>query len=275
MLKLFVYYFDFLHTLSKNLKRLATHILKTFVFCLQAVNVVLSDESLPNDSVAPNSLPTSSGNGETSDNAPSVSGKSSDKAVDVSVPETSTFTSGIQSICVRGGRPLHISAIQYRGRGVRARGGPARACGCGVCTHGGAARARGCGTHNINRNTVTWDSLDGAFINPNSQKVYLEHPGPSRAISSVEKPMNIFMHLLTDNVFQIICHETNRYHQQNAPNDNYWNDVTPTEMIAFFRVNITMGILRLPKISDYWKRSGVLEVSWFRSIFRRKRFMIS
>ena len=79
-----------------------------------------------------------------------------------------------------------------------------RACGRGVCTHGGAARARGCGTHNINRNTVTWGSLDGAFINPNSQKVYLEHPGPSRAISSVEKPMNIFMHLLTDNVFQII-----------------------------------------------------------------------
>ena len=175
MLKLFVYYFDFLHTLSKNLKRLATHILKTFVFCLQAVNVVLSDESLPNDSVAPNSLPTSSGNGETSDNAPSVSGKSSDKAVDVSVPETSTFTCFIKSVCVRGGRPLHIPAIQHRGRGVRTRGGPARACGRGVRTRGsavrargGAARARGRGAHNINRNTVTWDSLGGEFINTNS-----------------------------------------------------------------------------------------------------------
>ena len=87
--------------LSKNLKCLATHILKTFLFCFQAVDVVLSDESLPNDSLAANSLPAPSDNGETSDNAPSVpsvNGKSSDKAVDVSVPETSTFTSSIQNV---------------------------------------------------------------------------------------------------------------------------------------------------------------------------------
>ena len=210
--------------LSKNIKCLATHIiLKNFLFCFQTVDVVLSDESLPNDSLAANSLPAPSDNGETSDNTPpvpSVNGKSSDKAVDVSVPETSTFTSGIQSVCVRGGRPLHIPAIQYRGRGVGTRGGPARACGRGVRTCGGAVSARGAaaracgrGAHNINRNTVTCDSLDDEFINPNSQKVYLEHPGPTKAISSVEKPMDIFMHLLTDNVLQIICHETNRYHQ--------------------------------------------------------------
>ena len=196
--------------LSKNIKCLATHIiLKTFLFCFQTADVVLSDESLPNDSLAANSLPAPSDNGETSDNTPSVpsvNGKSSDKAVDVSVPETSTFTSGIQSVCVRGGRPLHIPAIQYRGRGVGTRGGPARA-------RGAAARACGRGAHNINRNTVTCDSLDDEFINPHSQKVYLEHPGPTKAISSVEKPMDIFMHLLTDNVLQIIRHETNRYHQ--------------------------------------------------------------
>ena len=55
-------------------------------------------------------------------------------------------------------------------------------------------------------------------------------------------------------------------------NDNSWEDVTPTEMIAFFGVNIAMGMARLPEISDYWKRSGVMEVSWFRSIFTHKRF---
>ena len=91
--------------------------------------------------------------------------------------------------------------------------------------------------------------------------VYPEHPGPSRAISSVEKSMDIFMHLLTDNVLQTICHEANRYHQQNTPNDNSWKDVTPTEMIAFFRVTIATGTVRLPKISDYWKRSDVIELS--------------
>ena len=36
-------------------------------------------------------------------------------------------------------------------------------------------------------------------------------------------------------------------------------------MIVFF-------VVRLPEISNYWKQSGVMEVSWFRSIFTRKRF---
>ena len=80
------------------------------------------------------------------------------------------------------------------------------------------------------------------------------------------------MHLLMDNVFQIICHKTNRYHQQNSPDANSWKDVTPTEMIEFFRVNIVMGMVRLPEISNYWKRSGIMGVSWFWSIFTRKRF---
>ena len=188
--------------LSKNLKCLATNILKTFLFCFQAGDVVLSDESLPNDSLGANSLPAPSDNGETSDNAPSVPS-------DVNVPETSTFTSGIQSVCVRGGRPLHRPAVQHCGRGVCTRGGPAHARGRGVCARGSVARARGRGAHNINRNAVTWDSLNGELINSNSQKIFLEHPGPSRAISSVGKPMDIFMYLLTDNALQIICHETN------------------------------------------------------------------
>ena len=111
-------------------------------------------------------------------------GESSQKAFDVSVPETSTFTSGIQSVCVHGGRPLHIPAIQHRGREVHTHRGPLRACGRGVRTRGGAVHARGGtalgrgrGVHNINRNTVTWDCLDSQFINPNSQKDYLKHFG--------------------------------------------------------------------------------------------------
>ena len=56
---------------------------------------------MSNNSLAANSLAAPSHNGYTSDNGPSipsVNGKSSDKAVDVSVPETSTFTSSIQNV---------------------------------------------------------------------------------------------------------------------------------------------------------------------------------
>ena len=55
------------------------------------------------------------------------------------------------------------------------------------------------------------------------------------------------MPLLTNNVLQIICHETNRYHQQNTRNDNSWKDITPTEMTAFFGVKVAMGMVRLPE----------------------------
>ena len=43
--------------------------------------------------------------------------------------------------------------------------------------------------------------------------------------------------------------------------NNSRKDVTPTEKLAIFGVNIAMGMVRLPEISDYWKRSGVMEVS--------------
>ena len=56
--------------LSKNLKCLAIHILQTFLFCFQAVDLMVSDESLANNILAANSLPATSGNGEASDNAP-------------------------------------------------------------------------------------------------------------------------------------------------------------------------------------------------------------
>ena len=65
-----VSYFDFLLMLSKNLKCLAIHILQTFLFCFQAVDLMVSDESLANNILAANSLPATSGNGEASDNAP-------------------------------------------------------------------------------------------------------------------------------------------------------------------------------------------------------------
>ena len=48
----------------------------------------------------------------------------------------------MQSVCVRGGRLLHIPAMQHHGRGVCTRGHPARASGSGVGTFGGAVAAR-------------------------------------------------------------------------------------------------------------------------------------
>ena len=43
-------------------------------------------------------------------------------------------------------------------------------------------------------------------------------------------------------------------------------------MIAFFGINIAIGMVRLPEISNYWKQSGVMEASWFQSLFTRERF---
>ena len=43
--------------------------------------------------------------------------------------------------------------------------------------------------------------------------------------------------------------------------------------MAFIGVTIAMGMLRLPRVKDYWSTSNVLSTPWFRSIMSRDRFL--
>lgn len=43
--------------------------------------------------------------------------------------------------------------------------------------------------------------------------------------------------------------------------------------MAFIGISIAMGMLRLPRVKDYWSTTNVLSTPWFRSIMSRDRFL--
>ena len=57
-------------------------------------------------------------------------------------------------------------------------------------------------------------------------------------------------------ILQYIVDETNRYALQCMGETEYnrWNEVTPSELEAFCGFMILMGLVRLPAISDYWRK---------------------
>ena len=44
------------------------------------------------------------------------------------------------------------------------------------------------------------------------------------------------------------------------------------EILAFFGLTIAMGIVKLPKIKDYWESKGIFHMPWFASIMSRDCF---
>ena len=56
----------------------------------------------------------------------------------------------------------------------------------------------------------------------------------------------------------LIVAETNRYARLRKKGN--WADVDREEMWTFMGINILMGIHRLPRISNYWSRDGLLGI---------------
>ena len=44
------------------------------------------------------------------------------------------------------------------------------------------------------------------------------------------------------------------------------------ELLAFIGLNLAMGLLRLPQVSDYWSKVEILETTWFPAVMSRDRF---
>ena len=66
----------------------------------------------------------------------------------------------------------------------------------------------------------------------------------------------IFCRFFTDEVWQLIVDETNRYASANSastPHARPWSDVTIPEMKAFIGMLILMGIVELQCLEMYWQ----------------------
>ena len=121
-----------------------------------------------------------------------------------------------------------------------------------------------------------WKSVGQNLDNPNNREPFIEVSGPARRVLSCGSTcLSYFMLFFTKLMLEVIVNETNRYHDQctvdNTPAEP-WTPLTLEELMAFLGVTMAMGIVRLPEVSDYWAKSGILHLPWFCSIFKRKRF---
>lgn len=88
-------------------------------------------------------------------------------------------------------------------------------------------------------------------------------------------PLELFQLFFTDEIFEQITEETNKYYQYLRQSSGKalkpFKNVTVPEMKAFLGLIIAMAMGKLPTYDDYWK-TGILQMPWFQSIMTRQRF---
>ena len=105
-------------------------------------------------------------------------------------------------------------------------------------------------------------------------------PGPTFSMRSRVRTAALYFALIfTPTVWELLVVETNRYAgQAHLPEGaRIWYDVTVEEMKAFVGVIVLMGVLRLPRIEQYWQAShellrqpisNVMSLTRFQQIWR-------
>ena len=69
--------------------------------------------------------------------------------------------------------------------------------------------------------------------------------------------------------------ETNLYHDQKYPEgDPQFVPVCAEEILAYIGVVIAMGLYKLPTIDDYWRKSGISQMPWYRFRELRRHFLL-
>ena len=88
--------------------------------------------------------------------------------------------------------------------------------------------------------------------------------------------MQLFNKFFTDEVWDLLVTETNRYSKLGFPKQRCarpWHDITVEDMKAFVGLLIIMGVLKLPRLEMYWQvESDILRTPGISSIMSRITF---
>ncbi|XP_030591067.1 piggyBac transposable element-derived protein 4-like [Archocentrus centrarchus] len=88
-------------------------------------------------------------------------------------------------------------------------------------------------------------------------------------------PGEIFSHFFDSAVLKLLCDNTNKsaaLGKEDGKKFN-WTKINPEEMKKFIGLLIFMSVLRLPKMSDFWRRETIFHVPFPATIMARDRFM--
>lgn len=111
-------------------------------------------------------------------------------------------------------------------------------------------------------------------------------PYSLRNTMAKSKPEDFYSLLVPDSVFHNIVMEINRFAAQTITKLSSkklikrgsrllsWSDTNQDEIKRFFGLILFMGIVRLPKIADYWSTDPLICQSFPRTVMSRNRFEI-
>lgn len=120
-----------------------------------------------------------------------------------------------------------------------------------------------------------WTELDKTT---NNNETFRGTPGPTvfpTNTSMVDEFVDMF---IGNDLFEFIATETNRYHAQNCgkykeqKKSAKWFDVTVAELKKWFGLIIIMGLVKKPRMEDYWSTNPLIETPIFSKTMSRNKF---
>lgn len=133
-------------------------------------------------------------------------------------------------------------------------------------------------TDNAQRNT--WTEPKGK---QHRVIAFTENPGLPIHLRSAAKsysPYDFFSLMVDDAIFQLIVDDTNEFainkiaakEASKEARIRNWSTTDIFEMKSFFALILFMGLVKLPKLSDYWSRDEIIGHPFPRTIMSRNRF---
>jgi hypothetical protein len=96
-----------------------------------------------------------------------------------------------------------------------------------------------------------------------------------------QTPLQFFNLFITDNLWEIMVIETNKYanllksaHEKPNSRITKWRDTNKTELQKFFSILITTGLVNVPVIQLYWSKDTMYHNEFISSIMPRDRFLL-
>lgn len=128
---------------------------------------------------------------------------------------------------------------------------------------------------------TTWTDPKG---NQRHVIAFTEYPGMPlnlRMLMTNKSPVDFYTLLVTEDVFQQIVDATNAFAVAKITNTQRatkaarirnWSPTNLAEMKKIFGLILYMGLVKLPKISDYWSRDEIMGQQFPQTIMSRNRF---
>ena len=95
------------------------------------------------------------------------------------------------------------------------------------------------------------------------------HVGPREPLHFDARPIDYFMQVMPEEIFEIMTEETNRYAAQRG---RTFQPTTVQEMKAYLGIHLKMGVIVLPSYRDYWSSDPDLHQEGVASVMSRNRY---